>query len=357
VNASFRSILVFGLLVPSAVACYAQGFAGLGSTARGFAIPKPGLHFQFPADHAPHPDFRIEWWYVTANLKGNDGLDYGVQWTLFRSAAAPGERDGWSSPQVWMGNAAITTPDRQFSAERLARGEVGQAGVTISPFDAWIDEWALRATSAPDGSDQLSELTMSATGADFGYQLNLEAEGPVVSQGDNGYSVKSAEGQASYYYSQPFYSISGTLQLPDKKVEVNGKAWLDREWSSQPLAANQKGWDWFSLHFDDGSKMMGFRLRDTSGGGFTSGTWIFPDGRPMEIAANELRINPLKTASVRGRDVPVQWRLQLPSKNLDIMVSALNNESWVDSQFPYWEGPIRISGNHAGVGYLEMTGY
>jgi predicted secreted hydrolase len=25
--------------------------------------------------------------------------------------------------------------------------------------------------------------------------------------------------------------------------------------------------------------------------------------------------------------------------------------------FSYWEGPISFSGSHAGVGYLEMTGY
>ncbi|AYG62248.1 lipocalin-like domain-containing protein [Rhizobium jaguaris] len=356
-NVSICSILALGLLVGSAAGGHTQGFAGLGSTAQGFAVPKPGMHFHFPADHAPHPDFRIEWWYVTANLKGTDGLDYGAQWTLFRSAAAPGEKAGWSSPQVWMGNAAVTTPDRQFSAERTARGGIGQAGVTITPFDAWIDEWALKATSVAVGSDELSKLTMSATGTDFGYQLNLEAKGPVVPQGDNGYSVKSAEGQASYYYSQPFYSISGTLRLAGKSVEVTGKAWLDREWSSQPLAVDQKGWDWFSLHFDDGSKMMGFRLRDTSGGGFTSGTWISPDGKPTDIASNELKVTPLKNALAAGRDVPVEWRLELPEKNLDFTVSALNNDSWVRSQFPYWEGPIRISGNRSGVGYLEMTGY
>jgi predicted secreted hydrolase len=27
------------------------------------------------------------------------------------------------------------------------------------------------------------------------------------------------------------------------------------------------------------------------------------------------------------------------------------------TRFPYWEGPIRFSGSHNGVGYLEMTGY
>ena len=27
------------------------------------------------------------------------------------------------------------------------------------------------------------------------------------------------------------------------------------------------------------------------------------------------------------------------------------------TSFPYWEGPIAFRGSHAGVGYLEMTGY
>src|SRR5690606_24608031 len=135
----------------------------------------------------------------------------GVQWTLFRSAFAPGEKQGWSSPQVWMGHAAVTTPDRHYVSERLSRGGVGQAGVTASPFDAWIDDWRMQQT-APTGTgsgDELSDLVLSASGMDFRYDLQLHADGPIVAQGDNGYSVKSAAGQASYYYSQPFYTVKG----------------------------------------------------------------------------------------------------------------------------------------------------
>ena len=53
-------------------AARAQGFAGLGENAEGFAAVVPGRTFAFPADHGPHPEFRIEWWYVTANLKDAD---------------------------------------------------------------------------------------------------------------------------------------------------------------------------------------------------------------------------------------------------------------------------------------------
>ena len=53
-------LILFLLFWP--VAAVAQGFSGLGTTAEGFAKPAPAPEFQFPADHGPHPDYRIEWW-------------------------------------------------------------------------------------------------------------------------------------------------------------------------------------------------------------------------------------------------------------------------------------------------------
>ena len=247
----------------------AQGFAGLGTSAEGFTMPVPGMRFSFPADHGAHNDFRIEWWYVTANLQAADGTRYGIQWTLFRSALSTGDAKGWASPQMWMGHAALTSPDRHHVAERFARGGIGQAGVTAAPFEAWIDGWRMNSRAAAN-SDALSALDLNAAGADFAFDLKLDADRPLVTHGDGGYSVKSEKGQASYYYSQPFYRVTGELKLPGGPVTVTGQAWLDREWSSQPLADDQVGWDWFSLHFDSGEKLMGFRLRD-GGGGFTSG--------------------------------------------------------------------------------------
>src|SRR5258707_781268 len=80
-------LAALGLARKSALA---QGFAGLGMDASGFAPVIPGGIFVFPADHGPHPDYRIEWWYVTANLMDSAGVAYGAQWTLFRQATQPG---------------------------------------------------------------------------------------------------------------------------------------------------------------------------------------------------------------------------------------------------------------------------
>lgn len=326
----------------------AQGFAGLGADAAGFAQPEPGTVLQFPADHGGHPDYRIEWWYLTANMTGPDGTPYGLQWTLFRSALAPRDGQGWDTPQLWMGHAAVTTPDAHHVTERVARGGIGQAGVTAAPFAAWIDDWVM------EGPD-FDTLRLTASGPDFAYDVGLVAKGPLVLHGQNGYSVKSAAGQASYYYSQPFYQLSGTLTLPEGDVPVTGTAWLDREWSSQPLAQDQTGWDWFSLSFVSGDKLMGFVLR--GGTDYTSATWITADGTTTALPDGAFAATPLSHHSVAGRTLPVEWQVRLPEKGVDVMVKALNPDAWMAASVPYWEGPVMISGSHGGAGYLEMTGY
>ncbi len=127
--------------------------------------------------------------------------------------------------------------------------------------------------------DTIAPLKLKASGADFAYTLRCEADRALVLQGDAGYSRKSERVQASYYYSQPFFKATGRIVIDDKPVEVIGQAWMDREWSSQPLASDQTGWDWLSLHLNSGEKLMLYRLRQTDGKNYASGNWISPDGK------------------------------------------------------------------------------
>jgi predicted secreted hydrolase len=346
-------LLLAGLVRPAR----AQGFAGLSESANGFAPVVPGKRFDFPPDHGPHPDFRIEWWYVTANLGDTRGQAYGLQWTLFRQSARPGpQTTGWASQQIWMAHAAVTRADTHRSAEKFARGGVGQAGVIAKPFQAWIDNWQM--TEASEGNDQaLAPLAVAAAANGFSYTLQLTAERPVVLQGERGYSRKSERNQASYYYSQPFYRARGRLAIDDKTVEVEGQAWLDREWSSQPLSSDQTGWDWFSLHFASGEKLMLYRMRQTDGHDYTSGTWITPDGGTTPLGPGDIVMTPKDVVEIAGHKLPVSWHVELPSRKVAIDCTPLNPKAWMGTSVPYWEGPIRFKGSHDGVGYLELTGY
>jgi len=335
----------------------AQGFAGLGESSEGFAPVIPGKVFAFPADHGPHPDYRIEWWYVTANLVDATGAALGAQWTLFRQASRPGpQAEGWASQQIWMGHAAVTRADTHRFSEKFARGGIGQAGVETGPFRAWVDSWEMRGGDAMRG-DTIAPLELSASGADFSYRLRLDADRALVLQGDAGYSRKSERGQASYYFSQPYFRAAGSVVIDDKPVEVTGLAWMDREWSSQPLASDQTGWDWFSLHLNSGEKLMLYRLRQKDGHDNLLGNWIKPNGRSTEIASADNSITPTVLTEIEGRKLPTGWSVVIPAHGLRIESTPLNAKSWMGTSFPYWEGPISFSGSHHGVGYLEMTGY
>jgi len=361
--------LAMATVPPSAAAQGSlRGLQGLTAETQGFDQPDPARRLVFPQDHAPHPGFALEWWYLTAVLTGEDGQDYGVQWTLFRVALRPGEAEdaGWSSPQVWMGHAGLTTPAAHYAAERFARGGIGQAGVTVPPFRAWIDDWEMRrpadaeCPADPCPQDALDRLQVRAMlpEAGAGYTLELVADGPLVLHGADGFSLKSPGGEASHYYSQPFFRAEGTLVLPEGEIAVSGQAWLDREWSSQFLSEAQSGWDWFALFLDSGERVMGFQVRAVEGPPFTYASWISSDGTVTTAPPGALHMTPLSTALMpNGADVPVAWRLEWPERGLDAEIMAVNPESWMALSIAYWEGPVHLRGSHSGRGYLEMTGY
>ena len=329
-------------------------------------LSKP-LDIKFPLDHGPHDMFTTEWWYITANLVDQNGKILGIQWTLFRNsrgelrvskeALLEKENLYWHDDQIWMAHAAVTTENDHFFHEKLARGGSGQAGVNGSDFSAWIDDWSFY------GDQDWTALKIQAKGRNFEYSLNLDADGPIILHGDNGYSIKTFEGHSSAYYSQPFFKVRGKVVLENDTFSVKGLAWADREWSSAVLGPNQTGWDWFSLHLENNEKLMLFRMRDKNSNHFYSGTLVTRDKQVMALNSTEIKVTPLShqvrrplNKSDRSK-TPVKWRIEIDKKGFDVITTAINPNSYNDGVIPYWEGPITFSGSHQGVGYLEMTGY
>lgn len=342
-------------------------FTILAQSAEGYAQAVPGHVLQFPADHGAHPDYRIEWWYLTANLQDREGRPYGVQWTLFRSALDTSADTGnpWQDPQVYMAHMAITTPDGHQSFQRYARGgwhgegerRIARAGVRAEPFIAWLDDWELRSM----GPGWLP-LQASARQDNHGFELQLESRQALVLQGEQGFSQKHPGGGGSYYYSQPFLLADGWLDVDGQRVEVSGQAWLDREWSSQFLQSDQTGWDWFALHLDSGEKLMLFQLRnkDNSTANYRHAVLINADGEKRKLDAQQMVMTPLETTLVAGRQVPTHWRVSLPEIGRELDIKALHPWQWMDVDFAYWEGVVMVAGEepgNRGRGYLEMTGY
>ncbi|MEM6545478.1 MAG: lipocalin-like domain-containing protein [Pseudomonadota bacterium] len=366
------------------------GLAALAASADGFQSASPSTALVFPRDHGAHEGYRIEWWYLTANLEDSEGGLYGAQWTLFRVARKPidgsrGAQNPWQDSQIYMAHFAISTKVNHVSFQRYARGGshsgLRRAGTRVSPFAAWLDDWELRSksTQTPDrdtaNGTSLSEvikveewlpLTVRAQENSYGISLDLTSQQTLVLQGEKGFSRKHHNGGGSHYYSHPFLIAQGELLIDGKSVAVSGQAWLDREWSSQFLQDDQSGWDWFALHLDSGEKLMLFQLRaaeasDSSrSGGYRHGVLISADGRTRELDASAISLMPKDYESVAGRRIPIRWRLELPELERSFDVEALHPDQWMDVDFAYWEGYVTARGasvGERGRGYLEMVGY
>ena len=321
--------------------------------------------FQFPDDHGPHFGFRDEWWYVTGNLRSQDGRRFGFQLTFFRHQLRPEttEAKGWAEPQIYMAHFALSDIDgrRYQFFERFGRPGAGVAGARAHPFAVWLDDWRLE-----NAGDASGDWQLRAQAGALQLQLRLTPSYAPVPQGDRGLSRKSAQpGNASYYYSQPQMRATGKLRDSEGHAHaVAGKAWLDREWSTSALSKNQSGWDWFALQLEDGRALMLYQLRRRDGGAdpFSDAALIARDGSRQNLTGEQWRLSPQAYwTSPDGARYPIRWRLRIPDQDIDWVISAALPGQWFNGSFRYWEGAVDIlpaqGGPALGSGYLEMTGY
>jgi predicted secreted hydrolase len=293
----------------------------------------PGYRLSFPRDHGAHPDFRIEWWYVTGWLE--DAL--GFQVTFFR--ARPEEQSDnpsrFNPRQILFAHAALSDPQRGrlLHDQRAARAGFSLAHAETDRTGVWIDDWSL----VLDG--RRYEARIAAR--EFDFQFTFFAD-EIVLQGENGFSRKGHRPhEASYYYSRPHLDVAGKLNGRG----VSGRAWLDHEWSSAYLAPEAAGWDWTGLNLASGRSLMAFRMRERSGA-----THFAPPGGSM---------TPLRTwrSPRTGVEYPVSMQVN------DLRLEPLMDDQELDSRAStgtiYWEGAVRAFKDAAevGRGYLELTGY
>jgi len=340
-----------------------------GDTA-GYARATAPRPFTWPADHGPHPDFRIEWWYATGNLRATNGSGrrFGYQFTIFRTALAPDtgqtrRASAWATRQLYMAHVTLSDLDagRFYHRESFQRGAVGLAGAQADPLRVWLGPNELRGGSTPadDGVPPLAIRAVADGGAR--YDLRLRSTRPPVLQGDRGLSAKGPEpGNASFYYSLTRLATSGVVTVGGEAIPVEGLSWLDREWSTSALGAGVVGWDWFALHLDDGRDLMLYRLRRTDGSAdrFSRGTLVDADGTARAFGIGDFSLEPEGTwDSPRGGTYPARWRVRIPSEQIELRVTPTMADQELDATIRYWEGAVDVAGTQTGRGYLEMTGY
>lgn len=326
----------------------------------------PGWQYEFPRDHGSHPGFKTEWWYFTGNLRAKDGREFGYQLTFFRQGVTPepvNAKSRFVTRDIKFAHFTLSDLSRgKFRfGQMLSRGAFGEAGFDDGRRIAWIDDCSL--TLQPDG-----RFRIVGRDAEKSLDLVLRAEKPPVVHGENGVSRKAdGEGRASHYYSLTRLGTAGTVGVGGEEFSVEGLSWFDHEWATNQLGADQTGWDWFSLQFDDGSELMLFQLRRTDGSRdrWSGGSWIAPDGRVTRIANDDFSLEPSSVwkSDATGGAYPLRWRIRIAAMGLDVTVEArMNDQELRLRPIAYWEGSVKATGRRegravSGTGYLEMTGY
>lgn len=328
------------------------------SAANGETVTQ-GRALKFPDDHNAHPEFGIEWWYFTANLQDSEGEPVWLQWTLFRYRQPDAEnlsQSPWSNNQSYMAHASIHTLIEHAFEERFARGGVGNAGVSIRPYNAFLDDWQFLSNV----NDSLFPGELNFTIRDEAQiRLQLHTQASPVLHGNNGYSLKYPGSQyASYYYSQPFIQVSGTIDWLGESKTVTGNAWYDHEWSSQLLGGDFTGWDWFSMHLQGNQKLMLFTLKSESPDkpSIWHGSYLDEKGRQFNLTDAQITVTDQQQMQVHGKRFTQQWLIEIPDYGLELSAEVVKQDQYNTGLFSYYEGAIVITGSHHGAGFVEMTG-
>jgi predicted secreted hydrolase len=320
-----------------------------------------GRPLEFPRDYGSHPDFRNEWWYLTGWVKNASGVDFGIQVTFFRNRPRVAESNPsrFAPRQLLFAHVAVADPShgRLRHDQRAARAGFGLAEASEETTAVWIDGWSLIMKE--------TGYVARISARDLALDLRFAPTQGVLTQGEAGFSRKGPlTRQSSYYYSQPHLATSGRVTTPDGDADVTGTAWLDHEWSSEPLAPGATGWDWVGLNLDDGSALMAFRIRDRLGETlWAGGAYRSPSGSvttfergEIDFAANRQWRSPRTQANY-----PVAMTVRAGAFRFD--VDPLMDDQELDARAGtgtiYWEGAVRVfeAGREIGRGYLELTGY
>lgn len=356
---------------------------------RDFLVPEPGYVWSFPADHANHPPYALEWWYYTGHLLpvGADPADDAawthVQLTFFRSSVPSG-----GAGELYFGHFAMSGGGMDFAYdERMARGTLGEAGSEDTVLHVWISDWSVRYLP---GDIHVLEAHSPEVGG-----IRLKASptlGPVLN-GDDGFSRKGPGGtEASYYYTLPRMAVEGYLYPREATgdnpaaegsdvtsvgpVEVTGLMWMDHEFGNQRLGEGLVGWDWWGLKLPGGEALMVYQIRRSDGTAIdqSEGTFTAADGSSVTIPVADMTITPTGTwtSPHTGATYPHGWTIAIPGfvhptsgrKGLSLTVTPVREDQELrtdrSTRVTYYEGAVAVQRDgftERSFGFVELVGY
>lgn len=350
--------------------------------------PLGAAELEFPKDHGPHPDQRIESWYFSGRLTGEADQQFGFHLGFFRLGVQPDGAEkleegssAWTLREIYRAELGIAdlANGRYQSYEHLSRTALDLAGAQTNPFRVWVYDWY--AQVAP-GSESHPTFRLRANwGETAGIDLELKVAKPAITPGGQPLVGTGASRNAMRWYSLTRMLASGTLTVEGGAQPVKGHVWLDRLWRGASLnlitaslasseranflTAGQIAINRFALLLENGWELLLFqtRRRDGSGTPVPAGTLVYGDGSTRPLGRDELVVSESEYwTSSDGVRYPSSWRIAVPGEGIELIVKAAAPDQEVRETVRYWAGAVDVSGDASGRpvtghGHVALVGY
>ena len=288
---SRRSLLAL-LLATRAGAAPAERAAG----------DQPRRRCAFRADFGAHPGSRTEWWYMTGALDAGDRT-WGFQITFFRvpTSLRGAEASRFAAQQLLFAHAAVS----DLAQGSCATTSASRAAASASPRRARPTPRRSRRLAA-DARRRRRREPLRRARDERERRLRVRSRArrdPARAPARRRRHV--AQGAAPRAV-QPLLQRGAArgarhARGRGRSFAVEGRAWLDHEWSDAYLDPAAAGWDWIGMNLDDGGALMAFRIRRPDGSTLWSGGSHRPRGGAMrDFADGEVVFTPGRTWTSAG---------------------------------------------------------
>ena len=312
------------------------------------ATPSPLV--SLPQDEAPH-DEPVEWWYFNGLLTDGAGNEYSYHFVAFK-----GQGPANAVPHLMHVSLGDHHRREHFAAETPTLSPVAENAVGV---DVEAGGWTMR------GDGAAYQLRFSLGGRTIEIEAVPQRE-PVL-HGGTGLISLGPVGD-TYYYSRTRLETAGYIEDQSGRRTVSGTSWMDHQWGA--VSGRAVGWDWLSLHLDNGADLMAVVVRDPGARQLFAnyGTYVGPGGEVSHLDGEDVSITPTGswTSPATGITYPMGWKLEIPPLDLSIEATpVLEQAEFAVSEFiaaAYWEGAVKASGTLAGspitgAGFMELVGY
>ena len=314
-----------------------------------FDLPKGGWPFDFPADHAPHPQQPAELWLISLTMLTDDAKLMGFDSRILRlSTETPGQDtapNNWSYTSVLGSLQTLSdgTENRGWQSASLARNALGLADATAEPLSLWINtqQWQLE----------------RRTGCALDLALRTELDGQVVE-----FDLSAADCDTMIQQSGPaFAGFMQPLKLNAGRIGqltvASGYGWYQRLWGDLPLGPAPVVLDRYSLALPEGGVLALVQRRRADGSGSVQLTASWMDsGRAVELLPQTVTLEVVEDQQSQntGRWYPTKWRLTLNSGTPSRLTDTLPSEMLLQ-RVPGNDPELAFFGTQRATGHFRIS--